>query len=214
MSKHWVFDLDGTLVDSFQPYFVSLDQIFRDQGGRFEGDAMQKEALTIPLVDFFEKHLGGERVSEAHRRLRQMSNRDARGILAYSELVQSLDYLKAKGARIAVWTNRDLESAELIIEHSGLGRWVETCVSGTCVGRRKPDPEGLLRLIQEFGCEPSEVIMVGDHEHDVSAAKAVGARAVRASWHGYWEQESCTIADHQFFKAKDFENWVQMEGCP
>jgi phosphoglycolate phosphatase len=116
--------------------------------------------------------------------------------------------LQARGSRVAVWTNRDLESASLILEHSGLGELMEACVSGTCVTLRKPEPEGLLRIIDRFGCRADEVTMVGDHEHDVTAAKRVGARAVRASWHAYWDEAPCPTADAQFRSVAEFQAWA------
>lgn len=205
--KHWVFDLDGTLVDSFHHYFVSLEEIFEGHGARFAPE-LRHAALTQPLVEFFEEKLGRDAVAPALQLLREKSNRDAESIRAFQALEETIRQLVARGSKVAVWTNRDLESASLILKHSGLEKYSELCVSGTCVVRRKPETEGLVRIIDHFGCAPGEVTMVGDHEHDVTAAKQVGARAVRASWHGYWREDDCTHADFQFRDAEEFRRWA------
>jgi phosphoglycolate phosphatase len=205
--RHWVFDLDGTLVDSFGHYFDALDEIFLAHGASFEPE-LRRAALTDPLHEFFERHLGRSAVPEAFARLQIRSNDDARRIQPFVGMAGLIRQLQAHGSRVAVWTNRDLESADLILEHSGLKPLTEACVSGTCVAERKPKPEGLLRLIGRFGCDPSEVTMVGDHEHDVLAAKEVGARAVRASWHTYWSEVPCSTADAQFRSVSEFEVWA------
>lgn len=211
--RHWVFDLDGTLVDSFGHYFDALEEIFLAHGTSFEPE-LRRAALTDPLRELFERHLGRSAVPEAFARLQIRSNDDARLIRPYAGLDGLIRQLQQRGARVAVWTNRDLESASLILEHSGLKPLTEVCVSGTCVTERKPRPEGLLRLIDRFGCDPDEVTMVGDHEHDVSAAKEVGARAVRASWHSYWNEAPCRTADAQFRSVSDFEAWALRPGRP
>jgi HAD superfamily hydrolase (TIGR01549 family) len=205
--KNWVFDLDGTLVDSFAHYFGTLEEIFAAHGSRFVPD-LRQAALTDPLDLFFEKHIGPTAVPPAFEMLRLLSNESARHILPFAGIEKVVRELKRRGARVAVWTNRDLESATLILKHSGLKPLAELCVSGTCVDLRKPHPEGLLRLIQHFGCAPSDVTMVGDHEHDVTAANEAGVRAVRASWHAYWKIDACPDADFQFHSVPDFENWA------
>ena len=46
-------------------------------------------------------------------------------------------------------------------------------------GSRKPEPANFLRILQELGVEPGEVIMVGDtYEHDILPALQLGMRAV------------------------------------
>jgi len=206
--KHWVFDLDGTLVDSFNHYFIALDEIFTAHGKKFS-PKYHHAVLTQPLQQFFEKHLGEKSVKSAFELLQSTSNRDAKTIRPFTGLTETLTHLKSKGARMAVWTNRDLVSAKLMLKHSGLDQFTEICVSGTCVKERKPNPEGLLRIMKEFGCKSDTVTMVGDHEHDVSAAKSVGVRAVRASWHGYWKMDRCSYADHQFHRTEEFSTWVK-----
>lgn len=208
--KCWVFDLDGTLVDSFEHYFVILTDIFNSNGAKFR-EELRLPALTQKLPEFFEQHLGKPAVSQAMITLQERSNRDASQVRPFDGVIELIQKLRERGDRVAVWTNRDLQSAQLIIQHSGLKPFVEICISGTCTVERKPFPEGLLRIINHFGCRADDVTMIGDHEHDVTAAKSVGTRAIRASWHSYWQFEPCTIADYQFHKFEDFSRWVDSQ---
>ena len=56
----------------------------------------------------------------------------------------------------------------------------------TCedVTKTKPDPEGILKLMDQLGLKPDEVIILGDHTTDMQAAKAAGAHAIGIS-HGF-----------------------------
>lgn len=205
--KHWAFDLDGTLVDSFSHYFVLMEEIFKQHGRQFTKD-LHHPALTQSLQDLFTEHLGADAVPGAFKLLRAGSAKDARHIRPFIGVTETIEQLIEGGSRIAVWTNRDLASASLIIEHSGLGKYVELCVSGTCVAQRKPHPEGLERIAREFGCAPDQITMVGDHEYDVIGANTLGARSVRASWHSYWNVDPCSYAQHQFHSVDEFSRWI------
>jgi phosphoglycolate phosphatase-like HAD superfamily hydrolase len=48
----------------------------------------------------------------------------------------------------------------------------------------KPDPEGILSLMDRLGVEPHEVIVLGDHAVDMQAAKAAGVHSIGIS-HGF-----------------------------
>lgn len=201
--KNWVFDLDGTLVDSFGRYFDLLRKIFADHGRDFD-DSLRHPALTEKLDVFFSRYLGQEQVERVLQRLQAESNEDARRIEVFPGLLGLVDNLRGRGSRVAIWTNRDFESASLIIKYSGLENRIDGWVSGTCVSERKPNAEGLRRLISDFGCSPEDVTMVGDHEHDMLGALEVGARAVRASWHSHWDEQQCGHAHHQFHQVDEF----------
>jgi HAD superfamily hydrolase (TIGR01549 family) len=213
MKPIWVFDLDGTLVDSFPPFFAVMTEIFEANGMTFK-PALEYAALTEPLALFFSRQLGKRAVAEAMATLQTKSNESALTTQAFEGVSDMLRRLSESGARIAILTNRDLESAQLILKHSGLGQYTEYCVSGSCVIQRKPHPEGLLRIKDYFAGEIGSVTMVGDHEHDVLVGKKAGARAVRANWHTYWPAEKCPHADHQFHSVREFDDWVQSSISP
>jgi len=211
--RYWVFDLDGTLVDSFGHFFDSLKEIFSENGKVFS-DELRLASLTESLPAFFEKHLGTEAARPALEKLQRQSNLDAAKIQPFAGTMPFIRALKESGSKIAVWTSRENESAKLILEQTGLSELAEIYVTGTCTVQRKPHLEGLLKIREHFKCELDEITMVGDHEHDMMAAKNAGARAVRASWHSYWPVEKCTHADYQFYHVSDFQQWASSNNNP
>jgi phosphoglycolate phosphatase len=205
--RHWIFDLDGTLVDSFSHYFEFLEREFAARDIQFTED-LRLVALTESLPNFFGRYFGAHRISEMVAKAHASSIEDAHKVRAFEGIPAILEDLSAKGSRMAILTNRDLASAQLILKCTGLDKYMEACLSGDCV-QRKPSTEGILKLIDQFGCDPAEVTMVGDHVHDVEIARATGARGVRVSWHRYWEIESCHVAHHHFDEVSKFGEWIQ-----
>ena len=74
--KHWVFDLDGTLVDSFTHYFACLDDIFRAHGMVFTDD-LRHELVTDPLSEVFVRRFGETAAPSALAELQRRCNEDA-----------------------------------------------------------------------------------------------------------------------------------------
>lgn len=207
--QHFVFDLDGTLVDSFPSFFVIMEQIFNEYGSSFPAD-QKLTALTIPLADFFAIHLGQHQVESAMKKLQVLSNEDAKTVRPFPGVIETLVALKKQNAEIGIWTNRDFTSADLILKHSGIAPHASILVSGTCTIQRKPHHEGLERVIEHFGVHPSQVTMVGDHHYDVLAGKTVGARSIRASWQPHWKMDPCTDSDFQFYDFEEFRKFLKV----
>jgi HAD superfamily hydrolase (TIGR01662 family) len=172
---------------------------------------LKHAALTEPLVDFFGRYFGSHRAQELILKTHQRSVEDATKVKAFDGILETIETLASRGSRIAVLTNRDLDSAQIILKSTGLARFTDLCLSGTCV-KRKPSTEGLLKIVDHFECLPQNVTMVGDHDHDVEIAKATGARSVRVSWHSYWPVDPCRVADHHFHEVHDFARWVKDGG--
>lgn len=52
------------------------------------------------------------------------------------------------------------------------------------VTKAKPDPEGILKVMDKLGVQPDEVIVMGDHPFDMQAAQAAGTHAIGTT-HGF-----------------------------
>lgn len=207
--KNWVFDLDGTVIDSLSFYVEALTEIFQERGREFD-DEVFRAGLTTPVETLLPRYLGETAARDVLSGLQMRFNRDARRIRPFDGMADCLAALKKRGAKIAFWTARERESAEIILENTGLGAMADSWVSGTCVVQGKPHPEGLLRILSEIGGTPAESVMVGDHEHDMIAAKDVGACAVRAAWGPHWGVHStgrCERADAQFHSVEELFDW-------
>ena len=204
----WIFDLDGTLTNSFPLFFENMHRICSEHGVELNEELL-RASLSGPLPQLFARLLGEERSAPAMARLLELSLEHSHRSPLYDGIEETLRILKEHGREIAVWTARDRVSAERLLVTTGLDRYVTELVSGCCVSQGKPHPEGAQLLLSRFGRVGADGVMVGDHEHDVSAAREAGLLGVRASWNSYWGGNACSIANHQFHDVPSFRNWVQ-----
>jgi phosphoglycolate phosphatase len=206
----WVFDLDGTLVDSHAIYFESLAAVLEAQGSKLE-DTDRREILTIAVKDrdsFFVRKLGASGARQAIRQFDRRLADDQISVRPFAGIPELLEELHAKGAQLALWTAREMDSAVEVLSHTGLKKYFSFRMSGSCVTNCKPDPEGLLRIARHFITKPSKVVMVGDHDNDMLAARACGARGVRALWNNPETAAACTLSEWQFKNVPDFHAWA------
>ncbi len=80
----------------------------------------------------------------------------------------------------------DLEKLQAFINRAKAVNGMPEFAIVTCddVTKTKPDPEGILKLMDKLGVQPNEVIVLGDHPVDMQAAQAAGLHAIGIS-HGF-----------------------------
>ena len=95
--------------------------------------------------------------------------------------------------RLGILTNRDREFFEKELALVDNGAWVdlfETTVCGCDTGKRKPNPEPILKALENLGEEPGpDCWYVGDSTTDVSAAKRASVTSIffnGAGWDHAW----------------------------
>ena len=100
----------------------------------------------------------------------------------YEGIPELLDTLSARGT-LAVLTNKPLEATRTILEGCGLSAHFEDRVlGGDGPLPRKPDPSGLLSLMERAGTPPGRTLMIGDSFVDLRTARNAGTRACVARY--------------------------------
>ncbi len=210
--KNWVFDLDGTLVDSHKPYFYSLSEVLKSYGAVLTKDDEQ-EVLRISAKErptFFARKVGALKGPVASKQMEARMATDHLHTEVFSGVFELLNELKSKNTNIAVWTAREKSSAVQLLEHTGLDEYISLCVGSTCVEKCKPNPEGLLKVAKYFNCQPIDMHMVGDHDNDMLAARTAGAKGLRCYWHDNSVAVNCMIADQRFNRVCDMISWINL----
>jgi len=78
----------------------------------------------------------------------------------------------AKRAELAIFTGRVRAELDYTLDHSGVHEFFRQIVTVEDVSKPKPDPEGLLKILD--GRDPSDAIYVGDNVDDALASRSAG----------------------------------------
>jgi len=177
-----VFDLDGTLVDSYGPIAASLNHA----RAQFALPPLTPEAVrrTVGrgLESLVADLVGPERVEAGVRLFREHYARVfAEDTHVLPEVSETLDALHAAGFRMAVASNKPARFSDPILEQAGLASTI-ACVAGPdVVGSHKPDPEMIHHCLEQLGAGPHEAVYVGDMVLDVESAARAGVPVLLVS---------------------------------
>ncbi len=174
--KHICFDLDGTLIDSYQTIFKTTVKTL--QHLKIEEPLMELEFhkrighhflhifkdLNIPVSDI-------EEFIDIYKGYYFDFIDDS---LIYPGVTDVLKELHRKRIKISLLTTKGQDQADKIIDYFNLRRYFSLVT-----GRRqdlpiKPSPEPLHFICNELRVEESNTIMVGDSELDINCGKNAG----------------------------------------
>ncbi len=184
----FIFDLDGTLIDSaadiaraanFARARVGLPELPQDLMVSFVGDGVRRllaRALGHPGAE-----VEGPALEEAIAAFHDHYGRHCLDATApYPEVRETL--LRFHRLPLMVATNKPRRHTRTILEGLHLAAAFRRIVAPEDAGARKPDPRVLRACLEGLDVPREEVVVVGDHPNDVEAARAIGAIAVGATY--------------------------------
>lgn len=175
-----VFDLDGTLIDSRLDLAESTNEMLGTFGaaplpidtvaamiGEGAKVLVMRALATAGLTTDVESAL--QRFRDIYDRRLLVHTRPYPGIEA---AVRTL----ASSAPLAVLTNKPEAPSRRLLEAFDLAPHFSRVIGGDSGFSRKPDPAGLLALVEEAGADPASTWLVGDSMIDVETARRARVR--------------------------------------
>lgn len=112
----------------------------------------------------------------------------------YPLVAETLEEMHASGLILGCITNKRESYARELVTRAGIGKALSFVQGGDSPGRRKPDPEPLLRVAADYGLAPDQCVMVGDSSNDRRAAAAAGFEFIFAAY-GYASADNPELTD-------------------
>ncbi len=173
-----IFDLDGTLIDSRQDIVAAVNHAL--EGLRLS--PLEARVVAAYVGDGVEQLMGrclshfdrtdlaeeaGIRFKE-HYRAHMLDN-----TRLYSGVTDMLASFRAK--RMAVITNKPEAFTLQILEGLGIRHYFSCVLGGDSMAVRKPDPAPVIKILDGWQLNSSQVVVVGDSRNDIEAGKKSGA---------------------------------------
>ncbi len=193
----YIFDLDGTLLDSAEDICGALHTVLADVG---RAACSNEEALSYigaNLRDLFRKLFPNDPsdyIDSLMAKYREAYF--ARGHASTIVYPWVTGVLSALPGRKAVATSRRGETARSLLAQFGLLDYFDH-VQGIDGIRYKPAPDILLACASVMGISPRDCLMVGDSLADLRCARRAGMRICMVM-HGYGDQAEIRRAKPDF----------------
>jgi len=171
-----LFDLDGTLVDSYAALADAVNYA-RGQHGLQELSAARirdlvGDGLDTLLRRAFDVDDVPVSVKDAFESRYDEICCESSKVLA--DVETTLETLHTFGVAMAVCTNKPTWFSQKILTFLQLAPYFRAIVGPDLAGARKPDAKHVLHTLQSTGCEAGDALFVGDMPIDVHAARNSG----------------------------------------
>ena len=180
----FIFDFDGTLAHSERAYREAFDHSIRLHTGLEIDDSEFRDFWNLTPREVLSRY-GQELLDEMLMSFEQHYYENHHlHLIAYSGVVELLNYLVERGAGIAIVSLKPRRAGELELDITGLRSLVRSVVWGDDVERVKPEPDGVLRALNELGADSRRTLVIGDSPSDILMGRAAGTMTAAALWGG------------------------------
>lgn len=172
----FLFDLDGTLIDSAPDLHRAANALLSDEHAdpltlaelrSFIGEGMPRLVEKIAAARDLPEDPGRLARYRAHYDLAP-----AALTCVFDGVPETLSTLAATGAKLGVCTNKPEAPTLAVLEALDLRAPFAAVVGGDTLPVRKPDPAPLRLTIERLGGTPAQAVFVGDSEIDAATARA------------------------------------------
>jgi len=169
-----VFDLDGTLVDSYEPIAHSLNHARARLGQPPLDLEFVRSRVGRGLETLVAELLGAEHVDDGVRWFRERYEQVHQRTRILPGVRPTLRTLAARGYRMSVASNKPARFGEAILRRLGLRPFLIHVDGPDLAGTTKPDPAMIRRCLAATRVDPGHALYVGDMVLDVESARRAG----------------------------------------
>ena len=142
----------------------------KEQLSTFTSDPIEREAMREFFAEYY------------------IRNHDAH-VSSFQGVARELEILKDAGQKLAIVTSKNDIGAARALNHCQLNSHFDTVITIDSTQAHKPNPEPVLKALDNLGVCPADALFVGDSTHDLEAGRAAGCFTVAVEWTSFKRDE-------------------------
>lgn len=184
----YLFDLDGTLVDTAPDINAALNHALQRHGYTGVDEAITRHwvghGARVLIRQALQNQQAAAAISDTNTDalltdfIRYYEEHIADNSKPYPGVIDTLKQLRRRGAKLAVVTNKLTTLSEQVLDALELTRYFESIVCGDSTDNPKPAADPALLACRELSVPVTRVLFVGDSATDVDCARAAGCDVV------------------------------------
>lgn len=182
----YVFDLDGTLLDTLGDLAASTNYALAANGlptrtveevRMFVGNGVKK-LMERAVPD----GLANPRFEATYRCFREhYMEHNLDTTAPYPHVLEMLAALKARGKQLAVVSNKFYAATQELCAHF-FGAYIDVAIGERETIRKKPAPDTVLEALRQLGVTREGAVYIGDSDVDIDTARNCGIPCVSVLW--------------------------------
>ena len=188
----YVFDLDGTLLDTLGDLTASVNHALRWAGMPertleeirwFVGNGVKK-LMERAIPD----GLNNPRFDEVYQEFRDhYLHHGLDTTVPYPGIMELLQALKDEGKHIAVVSNKFYKATEELCQHF-FGGLVDVAIGEREGIRKKPAPDTVEEALRQLNADRTDAVYIGDSDVDIQTVRNSGLPCISVLW-GFRDQD-------------------------
>ncbi|KAF1298652.1 phosphoglycolate phosphatase [Enterococcus sp. JM4C] len=167
MLEAFIWDFDGTLYDTYPVMVDAVQQTLSDYGFKADKELIYKVMKQRSTKELRERYSLTE--EQFTPKFHNYEAADQRISPPFKETKEVLEQIVKNGGTNYVLTHRGTASTWELLKHDQLDTLVEEVIGLDMDFPRKPDPTSLNFLIEKYGLNKENTIMIGDRKLDIDA---------------------------------------------
>lgn len=179
------FDLDGTLIDSRRDLADAANALIVEYGGASLSEAAIGRMVGEGAALLVQRALDAASLGARPRALERFLEIYDANLLIHTRLYEGvIDAVRRarQHARVTVLTNKPTQPSERILNALGVRDLFDEVIGGDGPHPRKPDPAGLVAMMQTADANQAETMLVGDSAVDLETARRAGVQCCLVSY--------------------------------
>jgi pyrophosphatase PpaX len=180
----FLFDLDGTLIDSIELILTSYRHTLKIHRGIEPPDEVWMKGLGTPLwVQFREWTEDPAEIQAMVATYREynLAHHD-RMVRPYDGVVDQVRRLKSAGHALGLVTSKLRGGALRGLRVADLESQFDVVVGSDEVEHPKPHPEPVLKALERLERPAAGAVFIGDSRHDLECGRAAGVKTAAVLW--------------------------------
>ena len=183
--KAVIFDMDGVLIDARDWHYRALNRGLQIFGAEISYEEHLKRFNGLPTRVKLSMLVEEGRIPELAKdyieavkqtwTLREAAN----SCFPKIEHLILFGILKSAGLKLGVATNSIRETSNAMLGYAGLLSQLDVLVTNEDVLKPKPSPDIYSLTARRLGVEPSECLVIEDHEYGIAAAESAGCQTIK-----------------------------------
>ena len=179
MTKAFIWDLDGTLLDSYDAILAGIEETYAHYGLDFDREGIHSYILKHSVQKLLEKVASEKGLDAADMNaFRGASLKEKNAQVHLMEgAAEILAWAEEQGVAQFVYTHKGL-NAHQILQDLGIHDYFTEIITAANGFERKPHPEGVDYLLAKYGLDKQKTYYIGDRTLDVDVAVNSGIQSI------------------------------------
>ena len=180
--KYFIFDVDGTLLNSAEVDQQCLQQMLREFGQEHTLEELRPSFGKPGRQTLADLGFSGEAAERAMDRWEGLTLERIAEVRVFDGVEAMLKALHERGCRCGIVTSRTHDQFDYGFSPLGLDGYFDAVICMEDAPRHKPAPDPLLECLRRMGGTADEAVYIGDSACDMECAAAAGVKSCLALW--------------------------------